>query len=492
MQFTDTLRRLIPCLVAAACLLFSDAACQTSEEAEPFRVALTGKFPPMSFYTGEGDLTGFDVEVSREISVRLGRPLEIVTTEWAGILAGLQAGRYDAIIGSMAITPERAEAVRFSEPYYISGAQLFVRETDREQLSDLGHLEGHAVGAVTGTTYQHMVEESHPGIDMRTYQGDPDIFQDMTAGRIDGFVTDRLVGLYNAKKAGQPFVPAGPLLYEERIAIPVTRDSGSLLDDINAALAEMEDDGTLDGLKRDWFGNEALRDDEKPVRISESVIARRMLAGFGRTLLAASVAIICGFLLAIPLGVVLKAAPPPIRSVLQLCNDFIRGTPLLVQLLFVYAGAPQLGEALQLGDALRLSPMQAGILTLTVNAMAFMAEVVRSGLLAVPPGQTTGAVALGLSRVQAFRHVVWPQAFRVMIPPLMNSVVALLKDTALLSVISVAEVITEAQKLISITFQPMKYYAIAAVLFFIVAFPLMKASQILENRIRRKGYEENA
>ncbi len=471
------------------------AVTSAQDSGSPFRVALTGKYPPMSFYSEEGELTGYDVEVSKEIARRLGRPVEIITTEWAGILAGLQAGRYDAIVGSMAVTPERQEAVLFSEPYYISGAQLFIREEDRSLYSSLEDLNGKAIGAVTGTTYQHTVESEYPEIDVRTYQGDPDIFQDMTAGRIDGFVTDKLVGLYNAKRAGKAFIPAGSLMYDERIAIPVTKDNRQLLDQINDALRTMENDGTLDDLKRKWFGDAATTgaDSRQPVRLSTDMVMKRMLAGFARTLFAAGVAIIIGFILAIPFGVALKSAPKGIRGALQFLNDFVRGTPLLVQLLFVYAGAPQLGVALGLpAEAFRLSPMQAGILTLTINAAAFMAEVVRSGLLAVPAGQTTGALALGLSRVQAFRYVVWPQAFRVMIPPLMNSIVALLKDTALLSVISVAEVITEAQKLISITYQPMKFYLFAAVLFFLVAWPLMKASQRLEDRIRKRGYEESA
>ncbi len=484
--------RLLPLL--AFLLAAIAGASRAQDAAEPFRVALTGKYPPMSFYDGEGELTGYDVDVSREIARRLDRPVEFVATEWASILAGLQAGRYDAIIGSMAITPERSEAVLFSAPYYVSGAQLFVRENDAAVYSSLADLEGRAIGAVTGTTYQRTVETEYPGIEVRTYQGEPDIFQDMTSGRIDGFVTDKFVGLYNAKRAGESFVPAGPLLYDERIAIPVTKSSGELLKGIDAALADMETDGTLDELKRKWFGAAATSAaGSAPVRLTNGLVARVMLRGFGRTLLAAGIAIVAGFLLAIPFGVALKSAPAPLRAALQFVNDFVRGTPLLVQLLFVYAGAPQLGILLGLSpDALRLTPMNAGVLTLTVNAAAFMAEVVRSGLLAVHPGQTTGALALGLSRIQAFRHVVWPQAFRVMIPPLMNSVVALLKDTALLSVISVAEVITEAQKLVSITFQPMKFYFIAAVLYFVVAWPLMKASQRLERRIRKRGYEESA
>jgi ABC-type amino acid transport system permease subunit len=109
-------------------------------------------------------------------------------------------------------------------------------------------------------------------------------------------------------------------------------------------------------------------------------------------------------------------------------------------------------------------------------------------LMSVPPGQALAARALGLSHWQRFRHVIWPQAFRIAVPPLMNSVVALVKDTALVAIISIPEVIREAQSIISITFEPSKYYFITAVLFFAVTFPLMKTAGILERRIKRRGF----
>jgi glutamine transport system permease protein len=99
-------------------------------------------------------------------------------------------------------------------------------------------------------------------------------------------------------------------------------------------------------------------------------------------------------------------------------------------------------------------------------------------------------MALGLGRVQVFRYIVWPQAFRVAIPPLMNSVVALTKDTALVAVISVPEVIREAQAIISVTFDPSKYYFIVAVMFFVITFPLMKLAGRLEMKIRKKGFAQ--
>ena len=166
------------------------------------------------------------------------------------------------------------------------------------------------------------------------------------------------------------------------------------------------------------------------------------------------------------------------RSLARWFVDFIRGTPVLVQLLFVWLG-------------LGLRPITAAILTLGICAMAYMAEAVRSGLMSVDPGQGLAARALGLTSIDRFRFVIWPQAFRIAIPPLMNCVIALIKDTALVSIISIPELIREAQSIISVTFEPRLYYLIAGLMFFAVTFPMMKFSNRLENRIKAKGYNRD-
>ncbi|MBS3734121.1 MAG: amino acid ABC transporter permease [Phycisphaerae bacterium] len=214
--------------------------------------------------------------------------------------------------------------------------------------------------------------------------------------------------------------------------------------------------------------------------ISPAVVARKLGKGFAITLLVAAASLTIGFFLSVPVGVVLNRNRGIAYYITRSFVDFIRGTPVLVQLYFVYFGSPVIG--------LHLAPITSAIATLSINAMAYMAEVVRSGLMSVDRGQMLAGRALGLSRWDVFRRIVWPQAFRIAIPPLMNSVVALIKDTALISIISVVEVVHTAKSLVSITYEPMKYYFIVALMFFVVTFPLMKLAGRLEERIRQKGY----
>lgn len=474
--------------------IMSGLAQDTNESDVTFSVALTGKYPPFSFYHSQtGDLIGFDVDVSREVAKRIGRPVEIITTEWDGILAGLLAGKYDAIIGSMAITPARAEKVNFSKPYYESGAQIFIHKDDVDKYAKIEDLYGKKVGVVVGETFEQYLREKQPLVDIATYDGTVGIFQDMENRRIQGFLTDRLVGLYQIKASGRPFVPAGPMLYRERMGIPVQKGRDELLRKINAALEDMEQDGTLDTIHRHWFGyapdetalsgNEGVLERDDSAGISNSVAFRMLARGFAVTLLVAFSSLLIGFIIAVPSGLALHSGGAAIRLPIRAIVDFIRGTPVLIQLLFVYFVPGSIHESLN------LSPITAAIITLSINAASYMAEIVRSGLMAVDPGQKRAARALGLSKWLTFRRVVWPQAFRVAMPPLMNSTVALLKDTALISIIAVSEVVSVAKSLVSVSYDPGKWYLIVAIMFFVFTFPLMKLAGVIENRIKKKGFD---
>jgi polar amino acid transport system substrate-binding protein len=467
-------------LVLALSLLPGRGPAAAEEPREELVSALTGKFPPFSYSNEQGELAGFDVDVSREIAQRMGCTSRIVATEWDGILAGLLAKKYDVIIASMAITPVREESVNFSTPYYHSGAQLFVHRDNPDQIYSIAECEGLPIAVVLGETYQQFLETRYPGIVVVTLKSSAAIFEMLEQKRISGFVTDRLVGAWQIKQAGRPFVPVGDMLYRERIGIAVRKEMPELLTQVNQALAGMEADGTLGKIHNRYFGLSGTQA-AAPGRMPISVIALKLLKGFAVSLGVAAAAIALGFVLAIPCGLVLANPKGPwaiLYFPVRLIVDVLRGTPVLIQLLFVWLG-------------LGLSPFPAAILTLGICSMAYMAEVIRSGLMSVNPGQNIAARALGLSAVDRFRFVVWPQAFRIAIPPLMNSVVALIKDTALISIISIPELIREAQSIISVTFKPQIYYPIAGLLFFMVTFPLMKLAGRLEKSIQAKGFSND-
>ena len=167
----------------------------------------------------------------------------------------------------------------------------------------------------------------------------------------------------------------------------------------------------------------------------------------------------------------------PLQLVARFYIWFIRGTPALIQVFIVYFGLPQLG--------LRMSPFVAGVLALGINSGAYVAEIVRSGLLAIPKGQTESAIALGMSRFDALRRIVLPQVFRIIMPPITNEAISTLKNTSLLSTITVVELTLYSQTIIATTFRPFEFYTAAALIYLAMTTIFSSAAARVERHYAR-------
>ncbi|WP_248736814.1 amino acid ABC transporter permease [Neobacillus rhizosphaerae] len=156
--------------------------------------------------------------------------------------------------------------------------------------------------------------------------------------------------------------------------------------------------------------------------------------------------------------------------------DIIRGTPLLVQLFIIYYGLPQIG--------IIINPFASAILGLSINTGAYVAEAIRSGILAVDQGQREAAAALGFSSAQTMRLIILPQALKTMIPPVGNQFLLLIKDSSLVSTITLVELTRTAQRIISTTYKPIELYIAAAVIYYIISLLATKLLNILEKKAR--------
>ncbi|MDQ0474584.1 amino acid ABC transporter permease [Labrys wisconsinensis] len=156
---------------------------------------------------------------------------------------------------------------------------------------------------------------------------------------------------------------------------------------------------------------------------------------------------------------------------------FIRGTPALIQIFIIYFGLPQLG--------LGLSPFVAGVIALGVNSGAYVAEIIRSGLSAIPKGQTESSLALGMSRQETMQRIILPQVVRIILPSITNEAISTLKNTSLLSTITVVELTLYAQTIIATTFRPFEFYIATAVIYLVLTTLLSQLSAWLERRNAR-------
>lgn len=220
-----------------------------------FSYAMSGLYKPFN-YKDSGKLVGFDVEIGAEIAKRMGMEADPVTNPWETIIQGLKADKYDAIIGSMAITEERKEQVDFSRPYYRSGAQVFVA-ADNEEIKSPDDMKGKKIGVVKASTFRDVALEYTDEKNVTGYDSDVIALQELPTGRIDAVITDQMVG-FEAMKNGLAIKDVGEPLWVDEMAIPVKKGNTELLGKINAALEEMIADGTYDQISEKWFGRSIL------------------------------------------------------------------------------------------------------------------------------------------------------------------------------------------------------------------------------------------
>ena len=208
-----------------------------------------------------------------------------------------------------------------------------------------------------------------------------------------------------------------------------------------------------------------------------------LLAGLLITIELTSVVIVLslGFALLVALGGMSRWLL--LRWIIKAYIELMRGTPLLLQLIYIYYVLPEIG--------IRLDAFTAGVIGLTLNYSAYISEVYRGGILAVPKGQHDAAAALGMTRALAMRRIVLPQAIRIVIPTLGNYFISLFKDTALCSVVSIQEVVFTAQIVAARNFQYFTLYTVVGAMYFLVSFPAARLVGWLERRTR-SGYRRRS
>jgi polar amino acid transport system substrate-binding protein len=343
--------------------------------------------------------------------------------------------------------------------------------------------------------------EASPGVIATTYDPEVNAYQDVTNGRLFGVLLDFPIAKYYA--APNPALPfAGPPLGRIQYGIAVRQGNEPLRDKINAALTEVIASGELRDILSRWglwtpAAAGAFGQSENPsqpdleyrsfaavhaahttlwTRLQRYASAWPLLSEAASLTLQVSVAAMA---VAVSFGLVLAVArvfgPWPFNWLAASCIEVIRGTPLLIQLLVIFYGLPNLG--------LKLPPLLAGVLGLGLNYAAYEAENYRAGLLSVPPGQTEAARALGMTQPQVLRFVIIPQAFRLVLPPLTNDFISLLKDSSLVSMLTLVELTGAYNRLATESFDYLGTGLLVAVVYLLIGLPFVRLARFTERKL---------
>ncbi|WP_234553274.1 ABC transporter substrate-binding protein [Thermus caliditerrae] len=218
------------------------------------RIGTEGAFPPFNYFNEKNQLTGFEIDLGNAIAKKLALKPVWITQAFDSLLIQLNQGRFDFVIASHGITEERAKAVDFTNPHYCTGGVIVSKKGGPKTAKDLA---GKVVGVQIGTTYMEAAQKI-PGVkQVRTYQKDPDALQDLLAGRLDAWITDRFVAKEAIKERKlESTLQLGELVFQERVAMAVAKGNKSVLDALNKALADLMKDGTYAQISKKWFGED--------------------------------------------------------------------------------------------------------------------------------------------------------------------------------------------------------------------------------------------
>lgn len=405
-------------------------------------------------------LIGFEVDLADALARTMGGRALPVQGQWDKLLELLNRGDFDVALNGIEVAEEKHRVCRLTEPYYVAAERITVRRDDPHAPTSLEELKGRKVGTLPGSLAERMLVRV--GAEVKTYDGGQnEIFEDLRAGRTDAvLLDDPITRFFGAIDPKLRVLEGGH--GEVHYAMALRKDDEELFERINRALVALKEDGTLKRIYLNWglyneqtarlLGDKDFSPANVPVapayeawkaavgqipplmtRLTERYPATLPL--FARGALMTLGVSVLSMLLAVTLGLLLALArwrgPRPVALLAVIYVEFFRGTPLLIQLTMIYFGLPELG--------VRLDPLVAGCLALGLNYAAAEAENYRAGLESVPAGQMEAAQTLGLTGLQSLRFVVGPQALRVAIPPVTNDFIALLKDSSLVSLVTLTE-----------------------------------------------------
>lgn len=223
--------------------------------ADKLRIATEGAYAPFNYVDSSGNLQGFDVDIAKALCAEMGVECELVAQDWDGIIPGLRSRRYDAIIASMSITPERSRVVAFTEPYY-SNVLAFIGPKGEEMATDAESLRGKTLGAQRATIAgQYLEDELGRYVNVRLYDTQDNAYLDLASGRLDGMVSDKFPAYdWLRSDAGSNFEFKGEDIdIDDKIAIAVRRNDQELKQRFNAAIEAIVESGVYAEINEKYF-----------------------------------------------------------------------------------------------------------------------------------------------------------------------------------------------------------------------------------------------
>lgn len=460
---------------------------QSAGNQEKLIMVTSADYPPYEFRdtaTGKNEIIGFDVDIANRITKELGYKLEIKDTDFNGLIPALQAGRADFVMAGMTPNEERKKNVDFSDIYYEAKNTIVAKKGSNLKTPE--DLAGKKVGVQLGSI-QEKAAKKFKDVKLASLNKTSEIIQEIKANRVNAAIIEDTIA--------KGFIANNPDL--EFNTIPNAEASGSAIAfpkgsqrvaDFNRVLQQMKASGELESLAKKWFENPIKTADASKTTASDNSLSFAKIApsipyimqGILETLKFTAISALLGFIWGTVLALFKISTNKFLLWFATAYTSIFRGTPLLLQIALVYYATPQL-------TGYNISPLLAGVITFTLNSGAYISETIRAGILAVDKGQREAALSLGIPYKPMMSDIILPQALKNILPALVNESIALLKDSALVSTIGVADLLRRAQIVGAekyIYFEPLLF---AGVIYYLMVMSLTWGGYVLERRLQRSS-----
>ncbi|CAO4845095.1 MAG: Membrane-bound lytic murein transglycosylase F [Holosporales bacterium] len=417
-------------------LCFILCACQKeSDHKNIIKFATSGDYPPYEFFEN-GTLKGFDIDLARLVADEMGMEAHFENMQFSSLFKALQTDHVDAAISTIAATKERSVEFDFTIPY--AHEKIVALFHASHPLASDRDLVGKKVAAQLGSTMEIWAKKNISNVRIMAVNQNNHGVEALKAHHVDAVLLDHVQGVM--------FKQQNPGLQVQTMADApdgfciALQKSSPYTQKINVILEKLKKSGQLDGLKKKWM---------TPQKIESSPIKNfiHQVKGIGKGALLTLQLMFGSFLLGLLLAVVISILRHQKKGVwiLDRIISLLRGTPLILQLCLVYYVFPA-------ATGIKLSVLATGVLTFGINSAAYVAEILRGGIESLPKGQFEAAKTLQIPSFYMWLDIILPQVIKNVFPSLVNELVSLLKETAVISMIGGMDIMRHADFLAAETF----------------------------------------
>lgn len=436
-------------------------------------VGLSAGYAPYEFHAtinGKDTIVGFDISIAEKIAADMGVKLKIVELNFDALLGALKTGKIDVIISGMSPTPERLKEVNFSHSYMEVEQTILIRKEDQKSFKTVNDFNQINVGVQKQSTQEALAEKELIGSQLVSLAKGADVVLNLQNKKVDAAVLESVVA--EAYASQDPNLIISDVAFtdgQKETAIALPKNAPVLEEKINDSIDTIISEKLLPGYQKK--ANDLMFQQESFFKKYYSYFLKGTLT----TILLAIFGVLVGSILGSLLAIMKLAHAILLRGIANGYIEFVRGTPLLAQIFLVYFGSTVFG--------LELSAFTASCVALALNSAAYVAEIIRAGLNSVSKGQTEAARSLGMDSKQTLRFILFPQAVKNILPALGNEFVTIIKESSVVSVIGVSELMFQAGVVQGASFKPFLPILCISLIYFVLTFTLSRLIGQFEKKL---------